>query len=453
MDTFVCQNGALYAEGVPISRIAEEYGTPTYIYSRVAITDNVKAFTHALGSLPHDLHYSVKTNSNLAILQLMHGLGCGFETVSGGELARVQKVLGRSRNAANGTLVVGTGTQCLSGAAGTSTTADSTIFSGVGKTDREIAMALTAGVRYICVESAAELWAVRDVAAAEQETRQTSPAPIAVRINPDVDAKTHPHISTGLKENKFGIAAEEAIPLLKAAHADPHLRVVGVSCHIGSQITTLEPFADAAKRLADVARELLDAGLPLQYLGMGGGLGICYRNEKPPSASAYGRVLAETLGPLGLKILLEPGRVIVGNAGVLVSRVVRTKENGGRRFVILDAGMTDLMRPAMYGAYHGIEAVSEAARKRAPQEQDIVGPVCESSDCFAKQRELPLLETDDLVVLRSAGAYGFTMASNFNGRGRPAEVLVDVEKAQLIRRRESIEELWKGEMDLDGGAF
>ena len=326
-DSFRLQHGTRCAEDVPLSRIAEAYGTPTYVYSRAAITHNANAFNHALGSLPHTLHYSVKTNSNLAVLQLLHSLGCSFEAVSGGEFARVQHVLATgNRNADTRT-----------------TTAETTILSGVGKTDAEIATALKAGVRYICVESAEELWAVRDIAAAQN----IGPAPIGVRINPDVDARTHPHIATGLKGNKFGIAAEDAVPLLKQAHRDPHLRVVAISCHIGSQITTLEPFKDAASRLAEVARTLLAAGIPLNYIGMGGGLGIKHKDETPPAAKDYGQVLADVLGPLGVEILLEPGRVVVGNAGVLLSRVVRTKENGGRRFVILDAGMTELMRPAL----------------------------------------------------------------------------------------------------------
>ena len=452
MDHFTYQNGSLHAENVPLSRIAQEYGTPVYVYSRAAIRENVTALQHAMSTanVNYGIYYSVKTCSNLAILQDLWGLGCGFETVSGGELGRVQKVLAslaEQGSTLNGNNAGRNGTGGVQ--ASRLKTAETTIFSGVGKTDVEIATALMAGVKYICVESVEELWAVRDIAAG----LHNGPAPVGVRINPNVDAKTHPGIATGLKENKFGIGADEAVALLKQAHTDPNMRVVAVSVHIGSQITSLGPFVEAARRLAEVARLLLEAGVPLNYVGMGGGLGIRYEHETPPTAQEYGKVISDILGPLGLEILLEPGRAIVGNACVLLSRVVRTKDNGGRRFVVLDAGMTELIRTAMYGLYHGIDAVSEAVQRRSTQEQDVVGPVCESSDCFAKARSLPPFTTNDLVVLRSVGAYGFTMSSNFNGRCRTAEVMVDGREIMLIRQREQVEDLWRGEMDLQGQPF
>ena len=452
MDHFTYQNGSLHAENVPLSRIAQEYGTPVYVYSRAAIRENATALQHAMAvaDVKYSIHYSVKTCSNLAILQELWGLGCGFETVSGGELGRVQKVL--ASLAGNGKTLNGSGAgrNGTGGGQGSRlTTAETTVFSGVGKTDVEIATALMAGVKYICVESAEELWAVRDIAAG----LRTGPAPVGVRINPDVDAKTHPGIATGLKENKFGIEVDEAVALLKKAHADPDLEVVAVSCHIGSQITGLGPFVEAAKRLAEVTKLLLEAGVPLKYVGMGGGLGIRYQDETPPTVQEYGRAISDVLGPSGLEIMLEPGRAIVGNASVLLNRVVRTKENDGRRFVILDAGMTELIRTAMYRLSHGIDAVSEAVQNRPKQKQDVVGPVCESSDYFAKAQPLPPFTTNDLVVLRSAGAYGFTMSSNFNGRCRTAEVMVDGREIMLIRQRERVEDLWRGEMDLQGQPF
>jgi diaminopimelate decarboxylase len=422
MDYFQRRDGALWAEDVPLATVAASHGSPTYVYSRATIARHVAVFKDALGSLDHLLCYAVKANANLALLQVLQGLGCGFDAVSGGELWRVQKAGGR---------------------------ASDTIFSGVGKTDAEIAQALAAGVRYICVESAEEMWAVRDVA-----QQLGCRAPLAMRVNPDVDAKTHPYISTGLKENKFGVPIALAPELLAAAHASPHLQVVGVSCHIGSQITTLAPFEDAAERVAGLARHLLQAGIPLRHVGMGGGLGIPYDAETPPDPAAYGRALARILAPLGLTVLLEPGRVIVGNAGVLLTRVVRTKQHHARRFAIVDAGMNDLMRPALYGAYHGLEAVEAAVHQRATQApQDIVGPVCESADTFAKGRLLPHLQAGDLLAIRTAGAYGFAMACNYNGRCRPAEVLVDGATAHLIRDREPVAALWHGERDLHGRPF
>jgi diaminopimelate decarboxylase len=422
MDYFRRQDGQLHAEAVSMTELAQRFGTPLYVYSQTTISRHVAVFKEALGTLPHLLCYAVKANANLAILQLMQQLGCGFDAVSGGELSRVLKAGGD---------------------------ASQTILSGVGKTDAEIAQALQAKVRYICVESTEELWAVRDIARS-----MGTKAPVAIRVNPDVDAKTHPYISTGLKENKFGVAMAEAGALFVAGHRDPHLDMVGLSCHIGSQITTLAPFVDAARRIAALARELMGQGVPLSHIGMGGGLGVPYHNEQPPDPAAYGRALAEILSPLNLRVLLEPGRVLVGNAGVLLTRVVRCKRQGERRFVIVDAGMNDLMRPALYSAYHQIEAVMDAVAERPdPTAQDVVGPVCESADTFAKARVLPDLEHGDLLAIRTAGAYGFAMACNYNGRCRPGEVLVCGPRAHLVRERETVGQLWQGEIGLDGAAF
>lgn len=369
--------------------------------------------------MPHHICYAVKCNSNLAILDLINSLGCGFDAVSGGELAKV-KHIGASMQA--------------------------TILSGVGKTDAEISAALKAGVMYICIESAAELEAVATIA-----KNLGVQAPVAVRVNPDVDAQTHPYISTGLRKNKFGVPFEQAQNLYRSGISNESLQMVGVTCHIGSQITNLAPFVDAAKRMTSLVEELQSLGAPLQYVGMGGGLGIPYHHlgesqENPPSPKIYGEALKEILGPLKLTAVFEPGRVLVGNAGILLTRVVRIKQGSMRKFALVDAGMNDLIRPALYQAHHDIELVR--ASDEASEIIDVVGPVCESADTFAEQRGLPPLNPGDLLTIRSAGAYGMVMASSYNGRLLPAEVLCDGDKAQLIRKRDDLADLWRGEFRL-----
>ena len=421
MDLFARHRGVLHAEGVALTDVAARFGTPTYVYSRATLERHVQVLQQGVASLGDPLLcYAVKANGNLAILQLLQSLGCGFDAVSVGELYRVLKAGGDMRR---------------------------TIVSGVGKTDAEIEAALRAKVVYICAESQEELQAIAKVAA-----HLGVRAPVCVRVNPDVDAHTHPYISTGMKENKFGVPMEQAPALYAWGQGVPSLHMAGVTCHIGSQITSLAPFVDAAERLAALAKQLMNSGVALEHVGVGGGLGVPYHNETPPDPAAYGGALAKVLGPLNLRAVFEPGRVIVGNAGILLSRVVRCKRGADRDFVLLDAGMNDLMRPALYNAYHGIEVVHDA--QGAPCPVDVVGPVCESADTFARQRALPPLRAGDLVALRTAGAYGSAMTSNYNGRCRPAEVMCHGEKAQLIRARESHADLWRGEYALnDGPAF
>lgn len=416
MDHFQRREGWLCAEDVRLDTVASTFGTPTYVYSRATLARHVQVLQAGLADLDHLICYAIKANGNLAILELLSSLGCGLDAVSGGELCRALKA----------------------GAA-----PNRVILSGVGKTDAEISAALRAGVLYVCVESAQELQAVARLA-----REMGVKASVAVRVNPDVNAHTHPYISTGLKENKFGVPIGEAPALYAQGNADPSLQMVGVTCHIGSQITQLSPFTDAAERMARLCAALREQGAPLQHVGMGGGLGVPYHGEQPPDPATYGAALARVLGPLKLKLVLEPGRVLVGNAGVLLTRVVRTKRGADRDFVIVDAGMNDLLRPALYEAYHGVEPV--APNNQASRVVDVVGPVCESADTFAKQRALPAVEAGDLLAIRTAGAYGMAMASNYNARPRPAEVLCVDGEARLIRAREEVSDLWRGERHLDG---
>ncbi len=416
MDYFERRDGILHADDVDLREVARAVGTPTYVYSAATLERHIRVMTEALEPLPHLLCYAVKANGNLAVLQLLRELGAGFDAVSVGELVRVWR--------AGGDL-------------------GKTIVSGVGKRDDEIAAALRAGCRYICVESSAELDAV--IAVAERLQRV---APVTVRVNPDVDAKTHPYISTGLKENKFGVPSDEAHALYARGNASPHVKMVGVSCHIGSQITQLEPFLDAASLVAELARSLRSEGAPLEHVGMGGGLGIPYAGEEPPPPARYGEALRDVLGPLGLTVILEPGRVVVGNAGVLLTRTRRLKRHGSHYFAIVDAGMNDLLRPALYQAHHTLVAVEDRGGARG--RYDVVGPVCESADTFGLDRELPELREGDLIAVRSAGAYGFVMASTYNGRPRPAEVLCRDGRVIVVRERESLADLYRGERTLNG---
>ncbi len=419
MDHFVRRGGELFAEDVSLTAIAEKFGTPTYVYSRATLERHARVLFEALEGVPHLVCYAIKANGNLAVLETLAQTGCGLDAVSGGELARALKV----------------GVDPLR-----------IIVSGVGKRDDEIEAALRAGVLYVSIESPAELEMVGAVA-----TRLGVTARVSVRVNPEVDAVTHPYISTGLRENKFGVPYDEALALYARGMGMANVAMVGVTCHIGSQITTVGPFVDAAGKVADMARTLLAQKVPLAYVGIGGGLGIPYAaTDNPPTPAEYGAALARALKPLGLTVVLEPGRVIVGNAGVLVTRVIRVKDGADRRFVIVDAGMNDLIRPALYKARHAIEKVVDGSDEASAT---VVGPVCESSDTFAHDVVLPRVVTGDLLVFRSAGAYGFVMSSNYNARPRAAEVLVDGGNPVLVRERESIADLWRGERSPAGRAY
>lgn len=418
MDYFERHDGVLHADGVDVREIAAHTGTPSYVYSAATLQRHARVMQDAMGSLPHLLCYAVKANGNLALLEWLAQAGCGFDAVSVGELVRVSQSGGDLAR---------------------------TIMSGVGKSDYEIACALRAGCLYICIESAPELDAVIRVA------RKTGiQAEVTVRVNPDVDPKTHPYISTGLRKNKFGVLTEAALALYERGQASEHIVMSGISCHIGSQITELEPFRDAATRVVELARRLIDRGIPLRHIGMGGGLGIPYRDESPPSPSLYGETLRDLLGPLGLTVVLEPGRVIVGNAAIVLTRVVRIKTHGTRQFAIVDVGMNDLIRPALYQAHHRVIPVE--GKGDNSERYDVVGPVCESADTFALDCQLPVLREGSLLALRSAGAYSFVLASNYNGRRRPAEIFCRDGQWQTIRERETFADLTRGERRLDGSS-
>jgi diaminopimelate decarboxylase len=410
---FIRKRGVLHAEAIPLEALAASHGTPLYVYSSATLTRHWKVLRRSLAGLDSLVCYAVKANSNLAILQLFAKLGSGFDIVSGGELYRVLKAGGDPRKV---------------------------VFSGVGKRDDEIAFALETGVKVLDVESGPELARVSIVA-----RRLGVRAPIALRVNPDVDAKTHPYISTGLRENKFGVSVDEARRLYTLAAKDPALEVRGIACHIGSQITTVRPFLDAISRLSAVVKDLNRAGIPIRHFDVGGGLGISYAGEEPPHPDEYGRAIRRALARFDGEVLLEPGRVLVGNAGVLLTRVLYVKRNGRKTFVVVDAAMNDLVRPAFYDAHHTIELAGKP-RPDAPEIVcDVVGPVCESSDFLARKRRLPEPLPGDLLVVRSAGAYGFAMSSNYNTRPRAAEVLVEGDRARIARRRETYADLVRGE--------
>lgn len=410
MDHFHYDNGRLLAENVDIQQLAGDYGTPLYVYSRATLERHWKSFDQALGAHPHLVCYAVKANSNLAVLALLARLGSGFDIVSAGELARVLKAGGDAARV---------------------------VFSGVGKTIAEMERALEAGIRCFNVESAAELQRLDEVAGAHGMT-----APVSLRVNPDVDAHTHPYISTGLKENKFGISVDAALDTYRQAAEAAHLRVVGVDCHIGSQLTAITPFVDALNRILDLVERLEDEGIGLEHLDLGGGLGVPYRDEQPPSPGEYVRPLLARLANSGKEILIEPGRAIAANAGILVTEVQYLKENEGKHFAVVDAAMNDLLRPSLYGAWQ--EIVPVVPRRLQAREYDVVGPVCETGDFLGKQRTLAVAQ-GDLLAVRSAGAYGFSMSSNYNSRPRAAEILVDGDSVHLVRRRETIDSLFEGE--------
>ena len=409
MDFFQYKNEQLYVEDLPVKQLAEEFGTPLYIYSRATLERHWHAFDSALGDHPHLICYAVKANSNIGILNVMAKLGSGFDIVSQGELERVLAAGGE---------------------------ASKVVFSGVAKSRAEIMRALEVDIRCFNVESIAELHHINQIAGEMGKV-----APISLRVNPDVDAHTHPYISTGLKENKFGVSVDEAREVYKLAATLPHVKITGMDCHIGSQLTELQPFLDATDRLIRLMEQLKEDGITLKHLDLGGGLGVTYTDETPPHPSDYATALLNKLKDYeDLEIILEPGRAIAANAGILVAKVQYLKSNESRNFAITDTGMNDMIRPALYEAYMNIIEIDRTlGREKAIY--DVVGPVCETSDFLGKQRELAIAE-GDYIAQRSAGAYGASMSSNYNSRPRTAEVLVDGDKAHLIRRRENLSELW-----------
>ena len=410
MDFFQYKNNQLMAENLPVKQLAEQFGTPLYVYSRATLERHWHAFNNAFGEHPHLVCFAVKSNPNIAILNVMAKLGSGFDIVSQGELERVLAAGGDAAKV---------------------------VFSGVAKSRQEIARALEVNIRCFNVESEAELLRINQIAGEMGKI-----APISLRVNPDVDAHTHPYISTGLKENKFGVSVEQAREVYKLAATLPNIKIVGMDCHIGSQLTELQPFLDAVDRLIVLMEQLKQDGIHLKHLDLGGGLGVTYTDETPPHPTEYAKALWEKLSAFSeLEIIVEPGRAITANAGILVTKVEYLKSNESRNFAIVDAGMNDMIRPALYQAYMNI---LEIDRTLAREEKiyDVVGPICETSDFLGKQRKLTIAEGDYLAQ-RSAGAYGASMSSNYNSRPRTAEVMVDGDKAYLIRRREPLNELWQ----------
>jgi len=408
---FPRRDGALHAEGVPLARIAAEVGTPTYVYSAGALRARYRAMDEAFAGTPHMLCYALKANMNLAVVRTLVALGAGADVTSGGELHRA--------------LLAGADPARI-------------VYSGVGKTDAEISAALRAQIRMFNVESRAELRRI-DARAGELGVR----APVAFRVNPDVDPRTHPYISTGLRTSKFGIPIEEAMDAYAEAKTLPNVHIIGVDCHIGSQITEVGPFADALARVRGLVKELRATGHGIELVDVGGGLGVTYAEERPPTPDAYAAAVRAAVADLGCEIVLEPGRWLTSDAGILLMRVLHGKENESRRFLVVDAAMNDMLRPALYQSFMRLEPVAPASGE--PVKVDVVGPVCESGDFLARDRSLPPLEPGALLALRSAGAYGFAMSSNYNARPRAAEVLVDGERFAVVRARESHEDLVRGE--------
>jgi diaminopimelate decarboxylase len=411
MDFFQYRGDTLHAEDVPLDRLAAEFGTPTYVYSRATLERHWHAFDRAFADRPHLVCYAVKANGNLGVLNALARLESGFDIVSLGELERVLAAGGEARRV---------------------------VFSGVGKRADEMRRALEVGIRCFNVESEAELDRLNRVAG-----EVGRPAPVSLRVNPDVDPRTHPYIATGLKESKFGIDVADALAVYRRAADLPNLEVVGVDCHIASQLTSLSPFLDALDRVLALIHRLADEGIALHHLDVGGGLGVRYRDETPPEPAEYAEAINARLGGLAMEVLIEPGRAIVANAGVLLTRVEYLKPTAHRRFAIVDAAMNDLIRPALYEAYHEVVPV----RRDGGGEEaayDLVGPVCESSDFLARDRTLRLAP-GDLLALRTAGAYGFSMASNYNGQPRPPELMVDGDRVHVVRRRETCHDLYRGE--------
>jgi len=411
MHDFQYRGEELYCEGFPIQAIAKEVGTPFYLYSLNTLEKHFRAFDNAFAKVDHLICFSAKANSNLAILKIFIRRGGGVDVVSGGEIFRAVKAGAR---------------------------ADRIVYSGVGKRPDEIEYALELPILMFNVESSQELLAIDRIAG-----QMGLKAPVALRVNPDVDPGTHPYVSTGLKKNKFGINLQKSIDDYVLASSLPNVKVIGVSCHIGSQLTEVGPFVEAVQRVRELVGKLRAKGIAIQYLDLGGGLGITYHHEEPPHPQEYAQALLNELGGMDCTLILEPGRVIVGNAGILVTKVLYTKEGGEKNFIIVDAAMNDLIRPSLYGSYQRIQPVLN--RERPEMVADVVGPICESGDFLAKDRKLPKAEPGDLLAVMSAGAYGFSMSSNYNSRPRVAEVLVDKDRFYIIRQREEYEDLVKGE--------
>ncbi len=400
--------GVLHAEKVSLSYLAEQHGTPLYVYSRAQFERNYLAFDQAFAFIDHQVCFAVKSNSNIAVLNVLAKLGAGFDIVSGGELARVVAAGGDPAKV---------------------------VFSGLGKTEAEIETALKLGIACFNVESAAELSRIDRVA-----QRMGVRAPVSLRVNPDVDAQTHPYISTGLKENKFGVPSDTVYETYQLAASLAGLEVVGIDCHIGSQLTTTTPFKDALDKIIDMIGQLKQMGIALKHIDIGGGLGVCYKDETPPTPAEYAAALRPALEKLGLKVYMEPGRAISANAGVMLTRVDLLKPTAHRNFALIDGAMNDLIRPSLYSAWMDIQPVA-APRATGEQVWDLVGSICETGDFLGKERTLSLQENDILAVM-GAGAYGFVMSSNYNTRGRAAEVMVDGEQAFVVRQREAVESLW-----------
>jgi diaminopimelate decarboxylase len=409
LDHFLYRDDALYAEDCAVAELVQRHGTPLYIYSRATLERHWHAFDRAVADHPHLICYAVKANSNLAVLNVLARLGSGFDIVSGGELSRVVEAGGDPAKV---------------------------VFSGVGKTPAEMALALNLGIYCFNVESSAELELLNEVAG-----RLGKIAPVSLRVNPDVDAGTHPYISTGLKENKFGIAMDEAEAVFARVAELPHLAVKGVDCHIGSQLTELQPFLDAMDRMLALIDRLAGRGIIIEHFDVGGGLGVIYDDETPPHPDQYAAAIVEKMGGRNLKLIFEPGRAIAANAGIFVTQVLFLKENSDKRFAIVDGAMNDLIRPALYSAWQNIVQVQLGGE---PKHYDIVGPVCETGDFLGKDRLLSLA-AGDLLAVRSSGAYGFTMSSNYNSRPRAAEIMVDGAKDFVVREREKLAQLWQGE--------
>lgn len=414
MQPFQMKNGELHVENFPLSKIAAEFGTPTYIYSKEALTSAFRRFDAGFEGTDHLICFAVKSNPSLAILNLFSKLGAGFDIVSGGELERVIAAGGDPSKV---------------------------VFSGVGKTEAEMRRALELGIFCFNVESSSELERLNQVAGSMNKI-----APISLRVNPNVDAKTHPYISTGLKNNKFGVAYEEALSLYQAAAKMPNIDIHGVDCHIGSQLTELSPFLDALDRVLALVDQLETAGIPIRHIDAGGGIGICYVDETPPDFAEYATAMRQKMAGRKVKLVFEPGRALVGNAGALLTKVEYLKHTESKNFAIVDAAMNDLMRPALYDAYHDIVSVKPANAEA--QVYEIVGPVCESGDFLGHDRKLNLAQ-DDLLAVLSAGAYGMSMSSNYNTRPRATEVMVDGDKVYEIRKREQIVDLFAMERVLD----
>lgn len=417
MNHFEYRNGEMFAERVPVKRIAREVGTPAYVYSLATLTRHFRVFDQAFAAVPHIVCYSVKANSNIALLRAFAKEGGGFDIVSGGELFRALKAGADPKKV---------------------------VFSGVGKKGEEIEYALNCGILMFNVESEHELTTLNEIAG-----RAGKKAPVSLRINPDVDPQTHPYISTGMKKAKFGVDIKRSLEGYKKAVSLPNLEVVGVDCHIGSQLTSVSPFVDALARVREYLDRVLvgsmkKEGAQIRYLDLGGGLGISYKDETPPHPEEYAKAIIQGLEGLDVTLILEPGRVIVGNAGILVTEVQYLKETDDKKFVIVDGGMNDLIRPALYGSYQAIQPVVQDSGEKIVA--DIVGPICESGDFFAKDREIARPRRGDLLAVMSAGAYGFTMASNYNSHPKPPEVLVDGDKYYIVRARESLDDLIRGEV-------